>query len=113
MTPERWEQVGQLYQAAIELRPDERTAFLKQACGEDMPLRREVESLLAAEGQVGDFLAAGAIDDAAKALAHEKPLSLVGKRLGHYRVRSLLGREAWAKFTSRKTRILTGLSRSN
>jgi eukaryotic-like serine/threonine-protein kinase len=91
MTPEQWEQVGQLYQAAIELRPDQRTAFLKQACGEDMPLRREVESLLAAEGEVGDFLAAGAIDDAAKALAQEKSLSLVGKRLGHYSVRSLLG----------------------
>jgi serine/threonine protein kinase len=47
--------------------------------------------LLAAEGKVGDFLAFGAIDDAAKALAQEKPLSLVGKRLGHYSVRSLLG----------------------
>jgi serine/threonine protein kinase len=91
VTPERWEQVGKLYQAAMELRPDQRTTFLKQACGEDTPLRREVESLLAAERKAGSFLAAGAIDDAAKALAVEKPLSLVGKRLGHYQVRSLLG----------------------
>jgi serine/threonine-protein kinase len=91
MTPERWQHVGELYQAALELLPDQRTAFLNQACGEDRPLRREVESLLAAEGQAGDFLAAGAIEDAAKSLAEEKPLSVVGKRLGHYQVRSLLG----------------------
>ena len=91
MTPERWDQVGQLYQAAMELRPDQRIAFLKQACGEDLSLRCEVESLLAAEEKAGDFLVAGAIDDTAKALAQEKTLSLVGKRLGHYHVRSLLG----------------------
>jgi eukaryotic-like serine/threonine-protein kinase len=90
MTPERWEQVGQLYQAALELRPGERTAFLRQACAEDESLCREVESLLAAEEDAADFLAAGAIDDAAKALAEEKSFS-PGKRLGHYQVRSLLG----------------------
>src|SRR6266498_1457032 len=91
MTPERWEQVGQLYQAALELRPDERTAFLRQACGEDESLCREVESLFATEEEAADFLAAGAIDDAAKALADEKSFSPVGKRLAHYQVRSLLG----------------------
>jgi serine/threonine protein kinase len=91
MTPERWEQVGQLYQAALELRPAERTAFLRQTCGEDESLYLEVESLLAAEEKAADFLAAGAIDDAARALAKEKSFSPVGKRLGHYQVRSLLG----------------------
>ena len=91
MTPERWEQVGQLYQAALELRPGERTSFLRQACGEDESLRREVESLLAVEEKAGDFLAAGAIDDAAKALAAEQAFSPVGKRLGQYEVRSFLG----------------------
>jgi len=91
LTPERWEQVGELFQAAVELRPVERLAFLRQACGEDESLRREVESLLAAEEESGDFLTAGAIDDAAKALADEQTVSLVGKRLGHYEVRSFLG----------------------
>jgi serine/threonine protein kinase len=91
MTPERWEQVGQIYQAAVELRPDERAAFLREACGGDKSLCREVESLLAAEEEAGDFLAAGAIDDAAKALAEEQSFSPVGKRLGHYQVQALLG----------------------
>ena len=47
--------------------------------------------MLAAEEESGDFLDAGAIDDAAKALAEEQSFSPVGKRLGHYQVHSLLG----------------------
>ena len=91
MTPERWEQVGKLYQAVLALQPDERETFLDDACGDDTVMRREVESLLAAEGDAGSFLAAGAMNDAAKMLAGDKSLPLVGKRLNHYQVLSLLG----------------------
>jgi serine/threonine-protein kinase len=48
MTPERWEQIGQLYHAAMELAPTARAAFLDQVCAGDEELRREVESLIAA-----------------------------------------------------------------
>src|SRR5216684_156623 len=56
-------------------------------------MRREVESLLGAADGAGSFLAAGAMNDAAKILTgHEaKSLSLVGTWLGHYHVLSLLG----------------------
>ncbi len=91
MTPEKWEQVGQLYQAALELKVGDRSAFLDQACGADQALRREVESLLAADAPAEGFLAAGAMQDAAKALAEAKSISLVGQRLGHYQILSLLG----------------------
>src|SRR5213592_632559 len=91
MTPERWEQVGKLYQAALALQPDERETFLNDACGDDAAMRREVESLLAAEDGAGSFLAAGALKDAAKMLVEDKSMSLVGKELGHYQVLSLLG----------------------
>src|SRR6516162_10985085 len=62
-----------------------------QACGNDLELRQEVESLLAAKSAAGDFLSAGAMKEAAKILAEEKPLTMVGKTLGHYQVLSLLG----------------------
>ncbi len=91
MTSERWEQVGKLYQAALELQSEERKPFLDDACGDDSALRREVESLLAAEDGAGSFLAAGAMKDAAKMLVGESSLILVGKNLGHYHVLSLLG----------------------
>src|SRR3569832_995268 len=91
MTPERWKQVGQLYEAALELPRGERMAFLRKACGEDDSLCREIESLLAEDRDSADFLGRGAIDDAAKALAKDQSSSLAGKRLGRYQVRSLLG----------------------
>jgi serine/threonine protein kinase len=91
MTPERWQQIGRLYQEALGLSPDERITFLVRACGNDCDLRQEVESLLAAKSEAGDFLTAGAMKDAAKMLADEKPLTLVGKTIGHYQVLSLLG----------------------
>jgi serine/threonine protein kinase/Flp pilus assembly protein TadD len=91
MTPERWQQIGRLYQEALGLDPDERTGFLARACGNDFDLRQEVESLLAAKNEAGDFLSAGAMKDAAKMLANEEPLTLVGKTLGHYQVLALMG----------------------
>jgi serine/threonine-protein kinase len=47
MDPKRWQQIEQLYQAALEREPGERPAFLDEACQSDDELRREMESLLA------------------------------------------------------------------
>src|SRR5215472_9001721 len=91
VTPERWEQIGSLYGAASELPPENRTAFLLDACGEDRALREEVESLLASGSAAGAFLSAGAMSDAARILAADGVDSLVGKTLGNYTVVSLLG----------------------
>jgi len=62
MDPERRRQIEQLYHAALDRAPEMRKAFLEDACRQDEELRREVESLLAAEtvtltgaGQVGSF----------------------------------------------------------
>ena len=46
MNPERYQKVGQLFYAALELPPESRAAFLDVACGGDDDLRQEVESLL-------------------------------------------------------------------
>ena len=42
MKLERWQQVDELLEAALERAASERTAFLKQACDEDEALRQEV-----------------------------------------------------------------------
>ena len=44
----QWEKVKELFDAALERGPAERTEFLSHACGSDTSLREEVESLLAA-----------------------------------------------------------------
>ena len=47
MTPERWRQIGELFDAAVRIEPAEREAWLRAACGEDDDLRAEVGRLLA------------------------------------------------------------------
>jgi hypothetical protein len=46
MKPERWQQLDKLFHSALRLEPDERTAFLAEACAGDESLRRRVEALL-------------------------------------------------------------------
>ncbi len=48
--------VQQILWEALQLSGDARFAYLEKACGRDSELRREVESLLQASGQVGTFL---------------------------------------------------------
>jgi eukaryotic-like serine/threonine-protein kinase len=52
MTPERWKEVKKVLAAALERAPEERRVYLDKACNEP-ELRREVESLIAANEQVG------------------------------------------------------------
>jgi eukaryotic-like serine/threonine-protein kinase len=91
MTPERWAQVGRLYETACALAGDERATFLLNACSGDEMLREEVESLLASEAAAGEYLGAGALADAARLVAEGDPRSLVGRTFDHYTVLSLLG----------------------
>src|SRR5439155_9195647 len=49
MTHERLRQMEELYHSAREREPGQRAAFLAEACQGDEELRREVESLLAAD----------------------------------------------------------------
>lgn len=69
MTSERWRQVEQIYQAALQHPPTERSAFLESACGGDEPLRREVERLITANDRAGEFLASPAWQLARNGLA--------------------------------------------
>jgi serine/threonine protein kinase len=89
MTPERYQQIGKLLEAALELEPHRRESFLDEACAGDPELRREVESLIASDAQAGSFIAGPAIDIAAGLM--EQPLSSVARKIGHYQIISLLG----------------------
>lgn len=50
MTPERWRKVEEIFHAALDLPPDERTTWLDTACAGDGELKAEVQSLLASDG---------------------------------------------------------------
>jgi len=92
MTPERWQQLKQIFQSALERNPAERSAFLSQACADDPALRSQVESLIASHNQAGDSIEAMAAEAATEMLGDEQPGPILGKHIGHYEVLSLLGR---------------------
>jgi eukaryotic-like serine/threonine-protein kinase len=91
MTPERWEQINDLYLATLDLERGEQATFLRRACDGDAALREEVTSLIAAHDRAGNFLAEPALQVAARVLAQDSASSLVGRTLSHYRIESLLG----------------------
>ncbi len=56
MTPERWERIKELFEAALERPAAERTEFLARACEGDAPLRAEVERLLHNHDDDNEFM---------------------------------------------------------
>jgi len=89
--PERWQQIEQICEAALKRKAGERAAFLKEACGKDEGLLREVESLLAHEDAAQSFIEVPAMDVAARVLAEDRSPSLLGQQIGSYQILSLLG----------------------
>jgi len=82
MTGERWQEIKNVLEAVLQMDSEKRPAFLDQACASDQSLRREVESLLAADKQAQtNFLECPPL-----ATRLEK-----GTRLGDYEIQSLLG----------------------
>jgi serine/threonine-protein kinase len=82
---ERWNEIDALFDAALNLPPEERAAFLDGACGDDRDLREVIERLIAA-------------DEDAKTFLERPPLVLIdgdtgeGSRFGPYRIERLLSR---------------------
>ena len=56
MTPERWQQIDQLFHAALGYEPAQRADFLISACGDDAALRLEVESLISSHDEAESFI---------------------------------------------------------
>jgi hypothetical protein len=89
MSPERWQQVEELYHEALEREPEGRDTFLRQACGDDAELCSEVESLLAHASTPG-LLNRPAWEVAGDVL-ETRAMPGPGAQLGVYRIEGLLG----------------------
>ncbi len=75
MSPTRWSQISEVFDQALELPASARPAFLAEACGDDLAMRAEVESLLGADQAAGEsFLADDALaQQAAEVLPSQPP----------------------------------------
>ena len=92
MTPERWQQINQLFHSALQRGPGERAIFLAGACGDDEVLQREVETLLKSHERAGSFIERPASDIAAELLAVGQAKLGAGQDIAHYKITSLLGK---------------------
>jgi hypothetical protein len=46
VNPARWQSMKEIFASAVELEPDARPAFLRNACGSDQTLLAELEALI-------------------------------------------------------------------
>jgi hypothetical protein len=111
MKSERRKEVERLFNAAVELEPARRAAFLAQACAGDETLYAEVESLLRHEDQARSFVEAPAMEMMARGLAAGSELSMstpsmIGKTLNHYQITSQLGKGGMGEVYQAKDQIL-------
>ena len=91
MTPERWQQIDQLFHAALGYEPAQRPGFLVSECGGDEELRLEVESLISSHQEAESFIEIPAGDVAAGLLGRQEPGFEPGQQIEKYRIVRQLG----------------------
>jgi serine/threonine protein kinase/Tfp pilus assembly protein PilF len=90
--PEKWDQVKELFALALEREPEERSGFLRQACGADDSLRTEIESLLSSFDGAATFLE----DCPAADLLSAQSRAMTGRKIGAYRIVREIGQGGMA-----------------
>ena len=101
MDATRWDDLETIFEQALGLPPDERTAFLDKVCAGNPELRKELDSLLVYEEAASGFFEslAEAVPTPLRDLpdptpapsAAPDPYDLIGRTFSHYRVLAQLG----------------------
>jgi tetratricopeptide (TPR) repeat protein len=98
MDEERWQRIETIFHAALKHNADARESFVRESCGGDEELAKEVLSLLAESDDKHDFLEEPAMQVAAKHLADSAGVESrtaesgsIPLMIGSYRILRLLG----------------------
>ena len=109
MTAKRWQQAKAIFHGAVETDPAVRADFLREHCGGDEELRREVQSLLDSEKDPMSLLETAVMGVAVIAAAPERqvpaPPAIMGNR---YEVERELGRGGMSVVYLARDRQLLG-----
>ncbi|MBL8227089.1 MAG: PD40 domain-containing protein [Bryobacterales bacterium] len=91
MEPARYQRVTQIVADLLNLDTQSRGARLSALCGDDAPLRREVESLLKAHDAAGGFLLEPAYLQEDPVSQEQSPSLVEGRIIGPYQVLECIG----------------------
>ncbi len=92
MDSDKLKKVEEIYHAVLEIPPAERESFLAESCGEDVELRREVESLLSFNKSSDEILNSPPEVLAAEMFKEKEETDIIGKKIKHYEIKQLLGK---------------------
>jgi eukaryotic-like serine/threonine-protein kinase len=94
MSSERWQQLEEIFQTALDLAPERRAPYIAEACAGDEELRHQVEALLTQYDEASNFLDEPVYErsgvQALAALIDDDPV--IGQRIGAYKVVRQIGR---------------------
>jgi serine/threonine protein kinase len=91
LNPERWQQIKEIFDAALDKDSSERTAFLDEVCGEDQGLRQEVETLLNSQND-DSFLEKPAYQVVPELFESDAGDTIIGTQLGPYAITQKIGK---------------------
>ena len=106
MNSERWRRVQEMFHAALERDPNERSAFLDRACDGNPDIRAEVASLLANHDRATSFLNDRSLIVDAEFMSGSDPILAAGRHLGPYIIEREIGRGGMGViYLARDTRL--------
>ncbi|HSW38830.1 MAG TPA: protein kinase [Acidobacteriota bacterium] len=96
MKSDRWREIEDLYNAALELEPDRRQEFLEKAYCRDESIRKEVRRLIELQPEAEGFIESPAMEMVAGRTGPgsepiEGPPPIVGTGISHYRIIEKIG----------------------
>jgi serine/threonine protein kinase len=92
MSTRRWERTKEVLEEALRLAPEQRQRYLDLACGADVELRTEVESLIDSHKAAGTQFLAVAAPEVLHVIPSPAPLGTLNRTIAHYRLIEQIGR---------------------
>jgi eukaryotic-like serine/threonine-protein kinase len=86
--PDHWKRIDELFYAALDLDPQARPAFLERACGTNVELLKEIQSLLEASEKTLGFAQKAVVQVAREQTLEPLP---AGSRVGAYKLLRSIG----------------------
>src|SRR5687768_7846409 len=87
----RWQEVKEILYPALEMSAAERSAFLDEKCGNDIELRREIESLIDAHTRAAERFESPAVEMIATVVSDEQDDRMVGRSVRQYDIIEKIG----------------------